>query len=351
MTPPLRNPQSPIRILVVDDEPSVRRVISRYLTAEGYDCAQAASGEEAWQALQEGNFSLLLTDIMMPGMSGIELLTKTREQLPDVAVIVITAVDDRATAVHSLEIGAYGYMIKSLDENEVLIGVANALERRRLMQLSLQYEQRLEKEVHEKTSEIRRTQEEITLRLVRVSEHRDNETGAHIRRMALYAAVLAEEAGWDSEAVHTIRLAAPMHDIGKVGVPDDILLKPGRLTDEEFQIMQRHAALGASMLEGSGVPLLEMAKEIALSHHEKWDGSGYPRGLAGEAIPESARIVAVADVYDALVSRRVYRPAMPQDKALAIIQEGKGKHFDPKVFESFMRVRHKLRDIREQANE
>ena len=183
------------------------------------------------------------------------------------------------------------------------------------------------------------------------SEYRDEETGAHIRRMGQYAVTLAEAAGWKGQAAADIRLAAPMHDIGKIGVPDTILLKPGKLTPEEFDRMKKHTMIGAQILGVADIPLIRTAKEIAVSHHEKWDGSGYPEGLAGEAIPECARMVAVCDVYDALVTHRVYRPAFPEEEALAMMTKEKGKHFDPKLFDGFMDMLPEFRRIREEIDE
>ena len=343
---PFPTPHSAIRILVVDDEPSVCKIISRYLAAEGYDCARAASGEEAWRALQAGSFSLLVTDVMMPGMSGIELLTKTREQLPDVAVIMVTAVDDRNTAISALKAGAYGYLIKPINENEVLISVANALERRRLTLLSKQYEQHLQQEVLTRTAEVRQREMQIILRLMSAAEYRDDETGAHIRRIGLFSAIMAEAAGWDRAAVDDIRLTAPMHDVGKIGIPDNILMKPGKLTAEEFDVVKTHSNIGARILSGSGVPMLDMARDIALCHHERYDGAGYPNGKAGKDIPESARIVAITDVHDALRSHRVYRPALSEDEAMAIMVKGRGSQFDPDLFDLFISLTQEFRGIR-----
>ena len=334
------------KILVADDEPYLREIISEWLRAEGYACAAAVDGNDAWDKLQREEYSLLLSDIKMPGRTGLELLTMTKERFPDVAVVMMTAVDDRETAIGTVQNGAYGYVIKPFEHNEVVISVENALERRRLTLASQENERRLEETVRARTAEVRRTQEEIALRLVAASEYRDEETGAHIRRIGLYASALAEGLGWDEPAVDDIRVAAPMHDIGKIGVSDAILLKPGKLTPEEFEVVKTHGEIGAGILKGSDIPLLRMAKDVALSHHERWDGSGYPHGLAGEAIPESARIVAVADVCDALVTKRVYRPALPEDEALDIMKNREGGHFDPVVFECFLDVLPEFRRIR-----
>lgn len=339
------------RLLLVDDEPFVVRILSRILEPEDYECDTANSAEEALDKLEAGDYSLVISDINMPRTSGIELLSEIREHHPDVAVIMVTAVDDRATAIRTLQLGAYGYVIKPFDQNEVIINVANALERRRLVRLANDYAQRLEAEVRERTADIRLREQEIAIRLVTASEYRDEETGAHIRRIGMYAKVMARALGWSEDAIEEIGVAAPMHDVGKIGVPDQILQKPGQLTDEEFEIMKGHTTIGAQILGRSDIPLLQMAQEIALTHHEKWDGSGYPRGLAGEEIPESGRIVAVIDVYDSLVHDRVYRAAMPEDKALQIIQDGRGSHFEPRIHDLFLEVLPELRRIRESVHE
>jgi putative two-component system response regulator len=332
-------------ILVVDDEEPLRRLIAQRLSREGYECSLAGSGEEAWDMLRRTDYSLVVLDIMMPGMSGMELLEKTRQAFPDTAVIMVTGVDDRSTAIHALHLGAYGYVIKPFEVNEIVINVANALERRRLVMASQRHELELERKVAERTAEVRATQEEITLRLVAASEYRDEETGEHIKRTGFYALEIAANMGWQGRELEDIRLAAPMHDIGKVGIPDVILRKPGKLTAEEFEIIKEHTVIGAKILANAKSSLLHMAWEIALSHHEKWGGSGYPQGLAGEAIPLSARIVAVADVYDTMVHNRVYRPAIPEAQTLDTMRANRGKHFDPAVLDTFLKVLSKLRKI------
>ncbi len=196
----------------------------------------------------------------------------------------------------------------------------------------------LEEEVRRRTADTRNREEEIALRLVWASESRDEETGAHIRRIGRYSESLAQALGWDPRQVDDLRIAATMHDIGKIGIPDRILLKKEKLTFEEYELMKAHTKIGANILEGSDVPLLRMAREIALCHHEKWDGSGYPNGLNGDRIPESARITAVADVYDALVHKRVYKEALPEREAVALMRNESGTTFDPRIFTAFLRV-------------
>lgn len=335
------------RILVVDDEPSITRLVAQRLQRKGYACATALSAREALEMIAADGFELVISDINMPGMSGIDLLAAVRKSHPATAFIMLTGVDDHATAVRSLELGAYGYIVKPFEANELFISVSNVLQRRELELERDRYEERLERDVRARTAEIRDTQEQIIMRLVAASGFRDEETGEHIRRMGEYAAVLARAAGWDTRAAEEIRLAAPMHDIGKMGVADTILKKPGRLTPEEFAQMKEHTTIGARILEGSHIALLELAREIALNHHEKWGGGGYPAGLSGEAIPRSARIVAVCDVYDALVNDRVYRKALPEAEALVIMKEGRGGHFDPRVFDLFLERLPEFRAIRE----
>jgi len=248
--------------------------------------------------------------------------------------------------------GAYGYITKPFGRKEIIISVAGALERRRLHLVSRQYERSLEQEVMARTVRIRDREYEIVLRLMSAMEFRDIETGEHIQRIGLYSAEMSRALGWPSEAVADIQLAATMHDIGKIGIPDRILRKPGGLSAEEWEIMKEHSRIGASILGKSDIPVLRMAKEIALSHHERWDGRGYPDGLAGKSIPEGARIVAIADVYDALVNERPYKIAYPEEKALAIMLRDRGAHFDPRALDCFIdilpRVRRAAVEVRRQ---
>jgi len=338
------------KILIVDDEPDVCGLLSRWLTSEGYSCDTANNGQMAVQLLEQKQFDLVVSDIMMPGISGIDLLTIVKNLYRDTAVVMVTAVDDRKTAGLALDLGAYGYAIKPFDKNEILISVVNALERRRLTLLSQEYERSLEAKVEDRTRQIRQREEEIVLRLISAVGHRHDETGSHIKRIGLSSAAMAKSLGWTPESEQDIKLAASMHDVGKIGIPDTILRKPGRLTREEFDVIKTHTTIGAEILDGSDAPLLQMAREIALSHHEKWDGSGYPQGLIEEATPESARIVGVVDMYDALVNDRVYRPALPEDEALSLMKMGKGESFDPRILDCFLDLLTEIRHIQEEVN-
>ncbi len=281
----------------------------------------------------------------MPGGSGLDLLDQIQQSLPDTAAIMLTAEGDTAKAIRALTSGAYGYLIKPVERKELLIQVRNALERRQLVIENREYTHRLEDKVREQTRAIRLAYEETIHRLVKASLFRDKETGAHIKRTGWYSELLAATIGWDRERVEQIRLAAPMHDIGKIGIPDAVLCKPGKLTPDEFAAMQTHAQLGARLLAGSHSPVLRMAYEIALGHHERWDGKGYPSGLKGREIPEAARIVAIVDVYDALTHDRVYRPALPEQEVLAILRAGRGTHFDPELLDVFLSLLPEMRVI------
>ncbi|HVS03662.1 MAG TPA: HD domain-containing phosphohydrolase [Thermoanaerobaculia bacterium] len=338
-------------MLVVDDEAYIRELLVRYLESEGYDCATAGSVDAALARLDQEPFTLLISDINMPGKSGMELLATVRVNHPHLAVIMVTAVDDRRTAIDALKLGAFGYVIKPFDMNEISINVANAVERRRLALLSQAHQERLEEEVRRRTVQIRSREEEIALRLVAAAEYRDTDTGAHVRRIGLFSAALGRQLRWPAQMLDDLHVAAMMHDIGKIGVPDSILLKPGSLTAEEFEIIKQHTVIGASILEESHIPMLEMAAEIALSHHERWDGGGYPQGLSGEAIPQTARIVAVVDVYDALIHDRVYRPAWPEENVVALLRSDRGLHFDPQLVDAFLEILPEIHDIRRKVRQ
>ncbi|MGD8329290.1 MAG: response regulator [Acidobacteriota bacterium] len=339
------------RILIVDDESYIGDLLVRWLAAEGHHCEAVLSGEDALDRLSEDTFDVLLLDIQMPGMSGVDVLARAKREHPDLVVVMVTGVDDRAIGDRCMELGAHSYILKPFGEQEVLLNVAGALHEHNRALEQLDERQRLEDEVRRRTEQIRRREEEIALRLVSAAEYRDEESGGHIRRIGMYAEALARALGWDRYDIDDIRVAATMHDIGKIGVPDGILLKSGRLTPQEFEVVKLHAEIGAQLLQGSDIPLLHMAEQIARSHHERWDGSGYPQGLAGDAIPLSARMVAVADVFDSLTCQRVYRPPYSESEALGILREGRGKIFDPEVFDVFMDVLPAFRHIKEKVSD
>jgi putative two-component system response regulator len=338
----------PPRALVVDDESYARTSVRRWLTHAGFECAEAASGSEAIQRLQKKETQLLTLDISAADRSGLNLLSRVKQRWPDMEVLVLTAVEETASAVEAMTLGAYAYLLKPVEAGELVFQAKKALERRDLIVERRQYTSTLEATVRNQMQAIRAAHEETILRLLSASRYRDEETGAHIKRTGLYCEVFAKTLGWPADQVQNIRLAAPMHDLGKIGIPDAILQKPGKLSADEFDVMKSHTVIGARMLEGSESSILQMAHEIALAHHERWDGSGYPLGLSGLEIPESARIVAIVDVYDALTHRRVYHQALPEDKALEIMQQGSGKQFDPFLLGIFLSILPEIRRIARQ---
>lgn len=338
------------RILVVDDEEPIRRVLSRILERNGYECFPAEDAETARARLAEEPFDLLLTDMDLPGESGLDLLNLVATRHPDMATVMVTGFDDTNLANSALDLGAYGYIIKPFEPSEIIINVSNALRRRTLEIEARSHQRRLESMVKERTAELwkavaslerteqelRRSREETIQRLSIAAEFRDDETARHVQRMGRYCALIAKNLDVDSERCELLRVASQMHDVGKIGIPDNILLKPGALTPEERGLMQRHPEIGFRILSGSKSDLLELAAVIALSHHEKVDGTGYPKGLVGDEIPLEGRIAAVADVFDALTSDRVYKKAFPLGKALDVMRSGSGSHFDPELLSIFL---------------
>jgi putative two-component system response regulator len=337
------------RILIVDDEDLIRRMLGRLLKRNGYDCTLADCARAARVELDSAPFDLVLSDVNMPGESGLELVRHVLTNFPDTAAVMVTGVDDPGIADVAIAIGAYGYIIKPFETNEVLINVTNALRRRELEIENRGHRIRLETLVAERTvalkhtieqleaisDELRGSREETIQRLALAAEFRSDETAFHIRRMSLYSELLARHAGSSERECELIRIASPMHDIGKIGTPDSILMKRGKLDPAEFDIMRRHAEIGYRILHGSSSEMLMLAADIAWTHHEKWDGTGYPRGLVGEAISFAGRITAICDVFDALTSARCYKPAFTVEHSRQIMDEGRGKHFDPALYDLF----------------
>ena len=339
---------SPV-ILVVDDEEPVRRVLLRLLQREGYAVLGAGSAEEARAILEEQDIALVMTDMNMSGESGMGLV-KWASGRPGLATLMITGEDDPALGREALSSGAYGYVIKPFRPTEILINVVNALRRRELEIENRAHNEHLEEKVRERAAGLwealqdlektkqglRQSQEDTIKRLSIAAEFRDDETARHIHRMSRYCALLFSKTGADEKSVETARLASVMHDVGKIGVPDAILQKPGRLDVDERRIMEAHAEYGFQILVGSQSELLQAASVIAASHHERFDGTGYPNRLRGEDIPLVGRIAAIADVFDALTTDRVYRKAYVLIEALKVMKQGRGTHFDPHLFDAFM---------------
>ena len=331
------------RILIVDDEAPIRKLLVRFLSRKGHECDTANTADEAWTLLTKQPYDLVLSDVNMPGTSGLDLAPRIAEDYPDTPVVMVTGVDDAEVAERAVEAGAYGYITKPFVPNEILIGVMNALRRRDLEIENRRHRENLMGLVAERTRELREahervrfSQEETIRRLSIASEYRDEETGEHIQRMSRYCALLAHLAGMDADYVELVRVASPLHDVGKIAIPDSILRKPGKHTPEETARMRQHAEAGYRILAGSGIPLLDMAADIAWTHHERWDGGGYPRGLKGDEIPLEGRLTAISDVFDALTTQRVYKPAFTVEHSLQLMREGQGTHFDPDLLDVFL---------------
>lgn len=332
-----------MRVLVAGDDAIARRRLCGLLRQWGYGPLEAAGGRQALEVCQDQGAcpDMLIADLAMAGLDGLGLADRLRQQVlaggPYVYVLVLTSRDDPGELLAGFSQGGVDdYLAKPFLPQELASRLAVGARMLRLEREHQRQREGLEETVRLQTERLRQSQEEIMIRLFQALETRDEQTGEHMRRIVTISARLAEGLGWQDDLVDQIRVAAPMHDIGKLGVPDSVLLKPGRLTAGEFEVIKQHTVIGGRILENSHQPLVRMAWQIALHHHERWDGRGYPHGLAGEDIPLAARVVAVADVYDALTSDRVYRPGMAGSKALAIIRQGRGNHFDPRLVDLFL---------------
>jgi putative two-component system response regulator len=325
------------RILIVDDEPANVALLRQVLAKNGYHNLRTLSDSGAViDVIKEWDPNLILLDLHMPNIDGMTLLVdiRTRLAMPEISIVVITADSTVAARTAALGAGASDFLLKPIDVVEVTLRVRNLL---RIQRLHLQLTDQmglLEKRVEARTAELAASQKEILERLARAGEYRDDTTGRHTQRVGALSVSLATELGLPADEIEHIKFATPLHDIGKIAIPDRILLKPGPLTAAEYDQVKLHVTVGAAILAGGVSPILQMAEQVALHHHERWDGSGY-LGIAGLGIPRAARIVAVADVYDALISARPYKQAWPTDKAAAEIIALSGSHFDPEVVEAF----------------
>jgi putative two-component system response regulator len=306
------------RILIVDDEPANLKVM-REVLGNQYRMSFAKSGAAALALLEKEQPKLILLDIMMPDMNGFEVceILKSTPALSHIPIIFVTALGDESDEFKGFELGAVDYITKPISPAIVRARVKTHLS---LVQ----------------AEQLKQAHVDLVHRLGRAAEYKDTDTGEHIARMSQYSKLLALEFGMGEQQAELLRQAAPMHDVGKIGIPDAILLKPGRLTPEEFDHMKQHAAIGAQILANSSSPLLQLAHKLAIEHHEKWDGSGYPNGLKGEQISVEGRIVAIADVFDALTSKRPYKEAWGVEEALEHMQAQAGKHFDPHLINLFV---------------
>ena len=337
-------------ILIVDDNTANIALLEDLLEDEGYDEYTSTTDPRTVLALcQEEEFDLILLDIRMPHMSGIEVMQALTKHFPAdyyLPVIVLTAQLDEETRRQALTYGAKDFLTKPFQHWEALLRIRNQLETHYYYKQQMLRGDILEHEVAKRTKEIHSVQLEIVRRLGLAGEFRDNETGAHVVRMSRIAEVIARGAGLDEKTCELILYSSAMHDVGKIGIPDAVLLKPGKFDKEEWEIMKSHTEIGAKIIGDYPADIFWMAGVIATSHHEKWDGSGYPHGLKGEAIPISARIAAISDVFDALLSARPYKEPWPLEKALVVMREDSGSHFDPVLIEVFFNCLDEILEIR-----
>jgi two-component system response regulator RpfG len=336
-------------VMVIDDQSISRMILQELIWSldENIQVEPFSDPVKALEWAKQHTPDLILTDYKMPAMDGVEFTLWVR-RIPscmDIPVIIITCVDDKAVRYRALEAGATDFLNKPIDHHECRARCRNLLVLRQQQQIIKDKARWLESEIEDTTHKITLREQETLLRLARAGEYRDEDTGNHVVRMSRYSRLIAETMGRPSEECEIIEHAAPMHDIGKIGIPDDILLKPGKLTLEERAVMQEHAAIGYRILYDSPSCYLQTGAIIAQSHHEHYDGTGYPHGLQGEQIPLAARIVAVADVFDALVTRRPYKSPWPMQLALDHLVEQKGKHFDPECVEAFLACTSQINSI------
>jgi putative two-component system response regulator len=360
------------KLVCVDDEPLILELLRRIVRMRGldWDVESFVDSGLAWDYLRAGDADVVVTDVSMPGLSGPDLvrLLRENEATKDTPVIVLTGLHEASLKRQVLDLGATDLLTKPIQPDDLLARLRSALRLKQCQDALKRQNEQLEQKVLERTRQLQASRIEIIWRLASAAEFRDEQTGSHVLRVAHYSRIVGEALSLPRQFVETLFLSAPLHDLGKIGIPDAILHKPGRLTDEERRIVRTHCEIGERILAEprhsqrmllfkrgtppDGVffaeedPVLRMAREIAGSHHERWDGGGYPRGLAGENIPLSARITAIADVYDALTSARPYKNASTPESALQTIRLEAGKHFDPAVCEAFIRSAKRIEEIR-----
>lgn len=353
----------PTKILIVDDMPENAMVLQSFLAPMGYHVESVTQGEEALRRVEQEPPDVILLDVMMPGMNGFEVCRRLKQDplTQHIPVVILTGMSDKETNIEAVKSGADDFLIKPFDSVLLEARIKNSCKTKFLHDRLVEYQRELEIKVLERTEQVVLTQQVTVFSLAKLAESRDNETGDHLERMRSYARELAESMvrtekyrdTHDGAFVSEIYKSTPLHDIGKVGIPDRILLKPGKLTPEEFEIMKYHSQIGGDTLKAADIEagrdsFLATGRDIAYYHHEKWDGTGYPYGLAGEEIPLCARIAALADVYDALSSRRPYKEPFDHAKSRAIILEGRGSHFDPDVVDAFLERETRFVEIRDQ---
>ena len=339
------------KILIADDDPILRKYLSAVLEKQDYQYATATNGIEAIEKVKTDRPDLILLDVMMPEMDGLEACQKLKENpsTRHIPVVLITGSTDRELRIKGLSAGANDFLTKPIDRPELIVRIRNLLRIKEFEDFLSQHNEMLKKEVEGKIGQIREGYIDTIIRLTTVAEYKDEETAAHIRRVGHYCRHMAKHLGWSEEDQETILYASPMHDIGKVGIPLEILLKSTKLTPEEFALVKTHTLIGADILHDSKSKYLQMAETIALTHHERWDGTGYPRGIRREEIPLAGRIMNIVDQYDALRSRRPYKSPLDHDMAVKVIVQGDGRtspeHFDPDLRKAFVELIPLFRNI------
>ncbi|MBF0539814.1 MAG: response regulator [Nitrospirae bacterium] len=337
------------KLLVVDDDRVLLDSIVMILQEEGCEVSAVSSGREALELLRHDSYDVVITDIKMPGISGIELIQEIKSLGIETPIILMTAFVEVKTTIEAVRRRAFDFIIKPYDPEDLILAIEKAVRFNRLVKMEKDYRSCLEVTVEQRTKElsdalmmVKDLNDELLRRLTAAAECRDTDTASHLTRIGLYCRRLSEALGMSADFVDDVTFASALHDIGKIGIADGILLKPGALTKEEFEIMKGHAKIGGCMLKGSSNAKIMMAETVALRHHERWDGSGYPDGLRGEDIPLCARIVIICDQYDALMMRRPYKAPLGHDRTYEIITIGDGRtipqHFDPAILEAFKKV-------------
>ena len=359
-------------VMIIDDESINIEIVKAYLEEEGFENLIATTqASQAMDMLREHRPDIVLLDIKMPEISGLELLRMMRSDrdMMMIPAIVLTAANDPQVKLQALRLGASDFLAKPVDPSELTLRLENVLAVKAYQDHLADYSEKLERQVQIRTEELVHSRQEAIHCLARAGEFRDDDTGRHVTRVGRYSALIAAELGFPQAAVDLIEQAAQLHDVGKIGIPDAILHKPGKLDPQEFEIIQEHCnigrriinplsheesirlkthtSVGLQIMGSTNSPVLRLASVIAATHHEKWDGTGYPKGLAGNAIPIEGRIVAVADVFDALSSARPYKEAFPLDRCLKILADSRSKHFDPRVLDAFLRSKDEAIHVRE----
>lgn len=358
------------KLMIVDDEPYNVLVVHKFLQHAGYErFLTTTESVKAISMMKQELPDVVLLDVMMPEVSGLEIL-KTMKETPELAtipVIILTASPEASIKTQALELGASDFLPKPVDPSELVLRVRNVLTVKMHFDMVANYSIDLERQVRERTQELAESRRQVIYCLARAAEFRDNETGRHVMRVGKYAGLIAREMGFSAAQVDGLEMAAQLHDVGKIGIPDAILHKPGKLDPDEFDFMQKHTGfgkqiiecmaaeewdklkdhtkIGSKLLDPKSSPVMSLACRIALTHHEWWDGSGYPLGLAGEDIPIEGRITAVADVFDALSSKRPYKKPIPREQCFQMLREKRGTHFDPKVLDAFFQRVSEITDV------